>query len=143
MINRNGILPCGKARRSRMWMLIATGLGLMGSPARASGQDAKPADDLARSFFARHCQTCHEGAKPKGKFRLESLTQDFSDKANRERWQAALEQVKSDTMPPEERPRPQEAEITALGDFINGRIAAAEAARSPMAIIWNRRSCLT
>ena len=68
--------------------------------------------------------------KPKGKFRLESLTQDFDDKANRERWLAVLEQVKSGTMPPKEKPRPPAKDVEALADWISERTAAAEAARS-------------
>src|SRR6516225_5627905 len=102
--------------------IVSLGPGAM-RPARAADSDS------SKAFFTQHCQACHTGTKAKGKFRLESLTEDFSDKANRQRWQAALEQVTSDTMPPQEKPRPREAEITALGDFINGRIAAAEAAR--------------
>src|SRR5215475_15539213 len=46
------------------------------------GQETNP----SQKFFAKHCQTCHEGQKPKGRFRLDSLTSDFADKANRERW---------------------------------------------------------
>ena len=103
--------------------VVSLGLAAMG-PARAAEADS------SKAFFTQHCQACHTGTKPKGKFRLESLTQDFSDKANRERWLAVLEQVKSGTMPPKEKPRPPEKEITALGDWINGRIAAAEAARN-------------
>ena len=82
--------------------IVALGLAATG-PARAAEADP------SKAFFAQHCQACHTGAKAKGKFRLESLTQDFSDKANRERWQAVLEQVESGTMPPQEKPRPQEA----------------------------------
>src|SRR5262249_33880339 len=52
------------------------------------GQETNPSP----KFFAKHCQTCHEGQKPKGRFRLDSLTADFADKANRERWLAVMEQ---------------------------------------------------
>src|SRR5438046_1229306 len=78
-----------KGRRSRMGMLLGGlvlgGLAAIG-PARVSGQDAKAAGDPAKSFFARHCQACHTGPKVKGDFRLDSLSLDFNDKANRERW---------------------------------------------------------
>src|SRR4051812_48254264 len=109
------------------WNVLIAGIVSLGLVATAPARAAEA--DPSQAFFVQHCQACHTGSKAKGKFRLESLTQDFGDRANRERWQAALEQVQSDTMPPEEKPRPQDAEITALGDFINGRIAAAEAAR--------------
>src|SRR5262245_57902465 len=99
MMNRVGIVIYGKGRRSCLGILIvglvASGLGTIGPATRTSGADAKAADDPSRPFFARHCQSCHSGAKPKGDFRLDSLTQDFNDKANRERWQAALDQIKT------------------------------------------------
>ena len=103
----------------------------------AFGADAKPAADPTRPFFAQHCQACHAGAKPKGEFRLESLSQDFADKANRERWLTVLEQVKAGTMPPDEKPRPPAKDVEALVDWISGRTAAAEAARSAAGAGWS------
>lgn len=76
----------------------------------------------ARSFFARHCQTCHEGKKPKGNFRLDSLTPDFNHKINRERWLKVLEQVKEGNMPPREKPRPPVQDIQVLVDWIGARV---------------------
>jgi mono/diheme cytochrome c family protein len=120
-------------RHSWLWMFI-TGLVVGGLPAigptRASGQDAKSADDPARPFFAKHCQTCHEGKKPKGNFRLESLALDFEDKANRERWLAVLEQVKASAMPPKQKPRPSAQEVQALSDWITAHVDKGAAARN-------------
>ena len=56
--------------------------------------------------------------------------QDFNDKANRERWLAVSEQIKTGAMPPEGKPRPTEKDVTALADWISGRVATAEAARN-------------
>ena len=67
---------------------------------------------------------------PRANFRLESLSHDFADKANRERWLTVLEQVKAGTMPPKGKPRPPAKDVEALADWISGRAAAAEAARS-------------
>src|SRR5262245_41428381 len=60
--------------------VVSLGLLAAMGPARAAEADS------SKAFFTQHCQACHTGTKAKGKFRLESLTQDFSDKANRERW---------------------------------------------------------
>ena len=95
----------------------------------ASGADAKPDADPVRPFFAQHCQVCHEGTKPKGNFRLESLSHDFDDEANRGRWLTVLEQVKEGTMPPAEKPRPAAKDVETLAGWISERTAAAEAAR--------------
>ena len=119
---------------TRVSVLLA-GIGLcgllaFGPTARTAYPDTKPLDEPAKSILAQHCQTCHAGAKPKGNFRLDSLTQDFNDKANRERWLAALEQVKNGTMPPKETPRPPAKDVATLSDWINGKVAAGEAARN-------------
>ncbi len=91
---------------------------------------AKPLDEPAKSFLTTHCQSCHAGTKPKGKFRIDSLLQDFDDKANRERWIAALEQVENGTMPPKEKPRPEAKEIQAFTKGIRDKMATAEAKRN-------------
>src|SRR5204863_5221585 len=85
----------------------------LGAVARADEPDGKPAD-VYRQFFAQHCQACHAGDKPKGDFRVESLTQDFSNRANRKRWLAVLEQLQEGTMPPAAKPRPPAQENKAL-----------------------------
>ena len=68
------------------------------------------------------------GTKPKGNFRLDSLTPDFSGKASREKWLKVLEQVKSGTMPPKEKPRPPAQEVKAVTDWISGRVEKAVSA---------------
>ncbi len=87
-----------------------------------SAMAAPPSSEPVPAFLARHCQGCHAGTKPKGNFRLDSLTPDFNDKANRERWLAVLEQVKTGTMPPKEKPRPPAQEVKAVTDWISGRV---------------------
>jgi mono/diheme cytochrome c family protein len=92
---------------------------------RAPGADAKPADDPARPFFARHCQSCHSGEKPKGDFRVDRLSMNFGDKANRERWQTVLEQLKSGAMPPKGKPRPPAEDVKAVTAWIHGQVEKA------------------
>lgn len=100
---------------------ILSTLLVIGLATRASAQEAKPAADPSKPFFAKHCQACHGGPKVKGDFSLQSLTQNFADKANRERWLDVLEQVKSGAMPPKEKPRPTAPEAKALTDWIRER----------------------
>src|SRR5437762_8121435 len=106
--------------------LVLSGLGAVGPAARTTQPDTPPADEPARPFLAQHCQGCHAGDKPKGKFRLDALTQDWSDKANRERWLAVSEKVKSGAMPPKGQPRPPAKDVTTLTDWIRGRAETAE-----------------
>ena len=121
-----GFLVVGVLAAHRPWMHDATAATDLTS--WDSGPDAKPVADPAKPFFAQHCQTCHEGKKPKGKFRLDSLALDFSDKANRERWLAVLEQVKTGTMPPKEKPRPPAQEVKVFSDWISGQVEKGAAA---------------
>lgn len=100
------------------------------SPAPAVDTLAQTPDDPAEPFFARHCQDCHAGDKPKGALRLENLSRDFADKAIREQWLNVLEQLKAGTMPPKEKPRPPAGEAQALVEWIGGQVAAAETARN-------------
>jgi hypothetical protein len=86
-------------------------------------------DGPVRLLFDQHCQKCHAGQKPKGDFQIEGLSQDFSDKANRERWLAVLDQLKEGAMPPEEKPRPPGTAVREVVDWISTRAEAAEIAQ--------------
>lgn len=94
----------------------------------AAAASAQPSNDPTRALFTQHCQKCHSGTKPKGDFQIESLSQDFSDRRNREQWLGVLEQLKTGEMPPKDKPRPSAQEIQAAITWINGRAAAAETA---------------
>src|SRR5262245_38677721 len=83
--------PCGPRRLRPHWLvlgLVLSGLGAVWPPARAAEPEPKLSDVPARPFLAQYCQGCHAGERHKGKFRLETLTGDFNDKVNRERWLA-------------------------------------------------------
>src|SRR5262245_1643872 len=90
---------------NRHWLVISFLLGAW-TPAQPSEPEAKSVSEPAKAFFAQHCQTCHSGTKPKGNFRIDSLSTDFGDRASREKWLTVLEQVKSGAMPPKDKPRP-------------------------------------
>jgi hypothetical protein len=111
--------------------LVAGGLVAIGPATRASA-DAKPTDDPSRKFFEQYCQTCHAGARPKGDFRVDTLSQVFANKENREKWLNVVEQLKTGTMPPKGKPRPAAHETKALTDWIDSRVAAAETARNAL-----------
>src|SRR5262245_45561429 len=94
--------------------LVLFGLSALAQAPRKAGSPPRQ-DEPVRPFLTQHCQGCHSGARPKGKFRLDSLTQDFNDRANRERWLAVAEQVESGAMPPRaKKPRPAEKDVRAF-----------------------------
>jgi len=97
-------------------------------PERKAAETVKPADEVAHSFFAKHCVTCHGGSKPKGDFSIAALKPDFSDEANRERWLKAVEQLRGGTMPPAEEPRPKAQDVATVVEAISRQVAAAQSA---------------
>lgn len=111
-------------RRWLFWIgvLVAGFVGSYPRTTPATGADAPPTvDRTATLFFEKHCQACHSGEKPKGGFRVVGLSPDFGDKANREKWLTVLEQLRSGSMPPKEKPRPPTADVTALTEWIIAR----------------------
>jgi len=109
--------------------LVSCCLGLIGFTTRASA-DAKPTDDPSGKFFQQYCLTCHTGEKPKGDFRVDTLSQAFDDKDNREKWLTVVRQLKTGVMPPKGKPRPAADETKSLTDWIDAKVAAAETARN-------------
>ena len=103
------------------------GVALHGGSLLAA-EDKAPAPP-AGPLFEQHCRKCHSGEKAKGDFQLESLSPDFSDRKNRERWLSVLEKLKSGEMPPKAKPRPPMEEVDALVGWIGEHASAAEAAR--------------
>jgi mono/diheme cytochrome c family protein len=87
---------------------------------------ADPPGDPVRTFLNTHCVGCHGADKPKGKFRADTLTGEFTDKAERERWGAVLGRLKDGTMPPESKPRPTEMDAKAVTDWIAKEMVAGE-----------------
>src|SRR5262249_54156194 len=67
--------------------------------------------------------------KPKGKFQVASLSADFTDKAQREKWLALAEQLKTGAMPPKGKPRPPEKDAQAVIAWVGTQVDAAEVAQ--------------
>lgn len=108
---------------------VAGGWGLVGSATPASAAEAVPSGAPSRKFFQQYCHACHTGEKPKGDFRVDTLSYDWDNKENREAWLNIVQQLRTGTMPPEGKPRPPALEVKALTDWIDGQVAAAENAR--------------
>jgi mono/diheme cytochrome c family protein len=110
--------------------LVLSALAATVPATRSAEPDPATANEPDRAFLTKHCQVCHGGEKPRGNFRVDSLTHDFNDKANQDRWLAVAEQLKSGAMPPKERPRPPEKDVLALTGWIRGQVETAQVARN-------------
>ncbi len=121
---RPALLPAPIYRLLRAWAVLIV---LSVAAHAAAGQPAPaPIDDKVQAFLTKHCQVCHSGTKPKGRFDLQHLIAGFADKTGRERWRTVLEQLQGGQMPPKEKPRPPEPEVKAVTDWITRQVAAAE-----------------
>ncbi len=95
-------------------------------PGLASGRSPKPPDAAVSAFLSAHCVDCHGADKPKGKFRADTLTGEFTTRADRERWAAVLGRLTDGTMPPEAKPRPPEKDAQAVTNWIAKESASGE-----------------
>lgn len=109
----------------RKWRIATQVFGLMAVFAiavPAQEQDPK-AGDIVNPILTQYCRECHAIDPPRGDFHLKTLTLDFSDSNNRQRWLGMLEQVKSGAMPPEGKPRPASKDIQELDRWIHDRMS--------------------
>ena len=126
---------CGRTLwRSAMFLIIVSVIYHLTLSSRADEGEPKsagqPAVGFSTQFFHSHCRVCHSGPESKGDFDVDQLLHEFDNRAERQKWQTVLEQIESGNMPPEEKPRPAPRDIQTLSDWINGRVAAAQADRN-------------
>ena len=76
-------------------------------------------------LFQQHCIKCHGPKKQKGDVRLDTLRWNPADAKNVETWQAIVDRIKAGEMPPEDEPRPTNADLSAVVKSLGERLAAA------------------
>ena len=119
--------PC-RREWSILWkaVIALAGSGLITAEAFAASPSGELAKDPARKLFTEHCQKCHSGPKHKGDFQIENLTEDYSDRKNRELWLAVRDQLESGEMPPKEKPHPPAHEVQTVIKWISERAGTAK-----------------
>src|SRR5205823_3745406 len=111
----------------RKWIIVwiaavaVGGLKMIASETRAAAGSDKASNNPAQKLFAQHCEKCHSGPKHKGEFQIESLTEDYSDRKNREQWLAVREQLIAGDMPPKEKARPPAHDVQTVIQWITER----------------------
>ena len=66
--------------------LILTPLAVLALPAFAAPPDSAGFAKIVQPFMQDHCVKCHGPEKQKGKLRLDTLANDFSDPAAVAKW---------------------------------------------------------
>ena len=109
-------------------MLVVFVWGLASAPIGTSA-DATTDEATHRALFKQYCSACHFGAEPEGSFNLSSLSSEFSRTEDRNQWLRIAEQLKTGMMPPADEPRPEQAKVKQLLDWIDRQVVDAERTR--------------
>ena len=98
------------------------------------------ADD-ALVFIKSHCVKCHGARKSSGDLRLDVVMWSPSNTANVELWQAIVDRVVSNEMPPKKQPRPTVRDREVFLKLMRDRLASATVNSSKRVILrrLNRR----
>ena len=102
--------------------------GLLSGP--IAGSMAASPDESTQAFLKQHCQACHSGADPEGGFGVESLSSDFGNSENRNRWLKVAEQLRAGTMPPPGESSPDAERTRTLLDQIDRQVIDAQTVRN-------------
>ena len=81
------------------------------------------------AFLTKHCVSCHGPNKEKGDLRIDTLSRDFKAGIDSHLWAEVIERINAGEMPPEEKPRPSEKEISDFISQLDQKISEGKAAR--------------
>ncbi len=114
---------------------ILLGGGLFASPAAAQNTAEPAADDAAteyRQLLNRYCVGCHNDRTLTAGVTLQrlDLTRAGEDPHETVTWEKVIRKLRTRSMPPAERPRPDEATYEAFTDWLEDQVDSA-AARNP------------
>jgi hypothetical protein len=75
-----------------------------------------------RPFFAKHCAHCHGADLAEAKLRLDTLAADFLNRPAADHWVEVLDRLNLGEMPPEDEPRPDDADLVKVTDWITSEL---------------------
>jgi hypothetical protein len=92
----------------------------------ASNIMAAETDVPTKQLFTNHCMKCHSDEKADGDFTVASLTDDFNNRQNREKWLTVLDQLREGNMPPKDELRPPVIDVQNVMNWIDAKAVEAE-----------------
>ena len=112
--------------RTFLTLLAAwTSLSIVGLP-NALAEDAARFEAVVAPFLKQHCVRCHGAKTHESQLMLHKMI-GKAGAADARVWEAVLAQLEERSMPPEDQPQPQAAEIQAVSAWIRETLAAAPA----------------
>ncbi len=79
-------------------------------------------------FLKANCNTCHDAKKAKAGFRSDHLSVDMSTPRMIDHWKEVFDRINAGEMPPEDEPRPDIKQQTAVVEWINAKLREADLA---------------
>ena len=119
---------------SGAWLLcLFVALAFVARPATAAEAktEAVPSrfPEQVNQFFSTHCLACHGPEKQKGKFRIDTLSQDLVSGPHGDDWHEVLDALNLGEMPPEEEKQPGNAERAEVAEFLTAAFKEASKKR--------------
>lgn len=81
---------------------------------------------VLNGFFRNHCTSCHGPDKQKADLRLDTLSREIADSGVAEHWREVLNVLNLGKMPPEDEPRPANAELEPVLDHLTSSLLEAK-----------------
>ena len=127
---------------SRPSRLLLFACLLSAGPASAAQPAAAPsyASDVA-PFLAKHCTSCHRGAKPKGGVTLDFASKDEASVAqDKALWEKVADTLRAGDMPPAHKARPTGPELDAVNHWLDAVVfhVSCEGAGNPGRVTLHR-----
>ncbi len=113
----------------KRFQLLNSILFALACPLLTSALEPAAFEQATQPFLKEHCNRCHGEEKQKGDFRIDTLTTNFSDTHDAERWAEVLFRINAGEMPPKEETQPKPAELGRITEVISSRIKEGEALR--------------
>lgn len=106
-------------------------LFLVLAAAPSLGAAAGPFDQVVRPFLAKNCSTCHNAKTQSGGLNLELYESPNQVTKDRDLWQKLLDKLQTGQMPPKGMPRPAEADVKMVTQWIQAEFDRADRTAKP------------
>jgi hypothetical protein len=112
--------------------LLTAGVMLFGGPtAKPPAIDAAGFEKNVKPILKNNCSGCHNASVMSGGVNLLPYTDASTLGSDREAWDKIVQKIESGEMPPRGVPRPPQAQVGALVEFVRGEFMKADAAVKP------------
>jgi hypothetical protein len=112
----NRLLPC-------LLLFATASAGASTQPAPTAQDIQKRFDAQVKPFLTQHCFQCHGNGKHKGELALDRFTSLTAIQDEEKVWRHVSDNLRTKVMPPEEKPRPPQAEVDGVVAWIGDALA--------------------